>query len=281
MIGALSGPRPRIIAVFRCKQRKRNAQAATLTFIGNRVLLDVLALRDVPHRHLPGGVCYVMAMHKLPSNLDVSLEVGPARFSTYRRHAANTEKASRLYMWNLSLSARWWGPLSYLEVALRNKLHDALKDSVGQARWWNSRDLGISRQLKRRIEQAENFAELQKNSQPSVDDVVAASSFGLWTSVLHRDNGQVLWRDYLSGKFGSAKRGQLFDRTYKLKKLRDRIAHHEPIFKENQNRHLDELDFVLNAIDPTLPRLVKDCFPGLPAVIQGYDAAITRGEVDL
>lgn len=241
----------------------------------------MLALRDVPHRHLPEGVCYVMAMHQLPSELDVSLEVGPARFSTYRRHAVDTEKATRLYMWNLSLSARWWGPLSYLEVALRNKLHDALKDSVGQARWWDSGDLEISHQLKHRIKQAENFAKMQKNSQPSVDDVVAASSFGVWTSVLHRDNAQVLWRDYLSEAFESVGRGELFDKTYKLKKLRDRIAHHEPIFRVNHTSHLDELDFVLTAINPELKALVQKCFPGLPAVIQGYDAAITHGEVDL
>ncbi|WP_295627695.1 hypothetical protein [uncultured Corynebacterium sp.] len=223
-------------------------------------------------------------MIQLPHDHDVSYEAGEARFSTYLRATGGHHvKASRLYMWNLSVSARWWGPLAYLEVALRNKLHDRLAESVGRKDWWLDEGLHMSEHLMRNIADAQRYARSQlKSGSPSADDVVAASSFGLWTSVLHKDNAQGLWRDHLQAGFdGRVKRGPLYDNAYKLKKLRDRIAHHEPIFAENQGQHLRELDVVLAAIHEDLPSLVGEWFPGLRCAIDGYDEALRSGTVDL
>ncbi|MEO5306652.1 Abi family protein [Corynebacterium amycolatum] len=222
-------------------------------------------------------------MTKLPFDLDVSYEMGTPRFSTYLRCSNNTLEASRLYMWNLSLAARWWGPLSYTEVALRNKLHDALADSVGRDDWWEEDNLGISDKLAEKIKSAEAYAKVQCNDpNPTADNVVAASSFGVWTTVLHYENAPSLWRNHLQNEFDSdIRRGQLFHNAYNLKKLRDRIAHHEPIFNRNQQEHLTQLDYVLEAIHPDLPDLAQDCFPGLRKTIDGQHAAISFGEVDL
>ena len=77
------------------------------------------------------------------------------------------------------------------------------------------------------------------------------------------------------------KRGALFDQAYKLKKLRDRIAHHEPIFAERHETHLKEMRFVLSAIHEELPRVVEDCFPSLRRAIDGKKAALQHGIVDL
>ena len=221
-------------------------------------------------------------MIQLPLDLDVSYEVGPARFSTYERCTESRLEASRLYMWNLSLSARWWGPLSYLEVALRNALHDALQYSVGQPKWWEDNSLNLSRPLEQKIRDAERYACRQsKNQSPTVDDVVAASTFGLWTSVLHRDNAQNLWRNHLSQEFNQVRRGVLFDNAIKLKNLRNRIAHHEPIFRDDHKLNLRRLELVLGAIHEDLPGLTRQWFPGLRSAIDGYNDAITDGYVDL
>lgn len=204
--------------------------------------------------------------------------------STYRKAVGgDTVRASRLYMWNISVSARWWGPLAYTEVALRNKLHDQLARSVGQEKWWSDPGLEISEHLAKNIDDATKFALGQSGLEsPSADDVVAASSFGLWTSVLHRENAQGLWRPHVQSDFEQqVKRGVLYDNAYKLKKLRDRIAHHEPIFAENHHQHVGRLKFVLGAVHPDLPDLVMEWFPGLLCTIEGYDKALDTGIVDL
>lgn len=186
-------------------------------------------------------------------------------------------------MWNLSLAARWWGPLSYAEVALRNKLHDGLAYSVNRDDWWNATDLRISNKLRTKIESAEDYVKAQcRVSNPTANNIVAASSFGVWTTVLHIENAPSLWRDRLQNEFDSnIKRGRLYDMAYKLKKLRDRIAHHEPIFKENQQEHLKQLNYVLKAIHLDLPDLAQDWFPGLWKTIDGKAEAISLGKVDL
>lgn len=121
-----------------------------------------------------------------------------------------------------------------------------------------------------------------KSENPSANDIVAASSFGLWTSCLHKDRAQTLWRHHLAAGFHpTLKRGALFDQAYKLKKLRDRIAHHEPIFAERHETHLKEMRFVLSAIHEELPPLVEDCFPSLRRAIDGKEAALQHGVVDL
>ena len=222
-------------------------------------------------------------MNELSRDLDVSREAGGARFSSYRIATENDLQASRLYMWNLSLAARWWGPLAYTEVALRNKIHEQLADSTGTATWWDALPEKVSPQLERSIKDAVRFAgRATKSENPSANDIVAASSFGLWTSCLHKDHAQTLWRHHLAAGFHpTLKRGALFDQAYKLKKLRDRIAHHEPIFAERHETHLKEMRFVLSAIHEDLPRLVEDCFPSLRRTIDGKEAALQHGVVDL
>lgn len=217
----------------------------------------------------------------------VVADLGEARFSTYLRACRGDEtRAKRLYMWNLSLAARWWGPICYFEVALRNAMHNTLIDVFGQKEWWDSGTCHLAWHAQRNLDDARRYAAGRKgNGGPAADDVVAASSMGLWKSLLHADNAQHIWRDGLDGLFrhpgAPMKRGPIYNAVSEVKRLRDRIAHHEPIFDYDQQRLFGHILMVSGAIDPDLEDIFHDCFPGLLAVIDGRERSMSTGEFDL
>src|ERR1700721_1161807 len=71
----------------------------------------------------------------------------------------------------------------------------------------------------------------------SADDVVAGLSFGFWVSLLSRTYDRYLWVPALHKAFPhySGSRRELFDNFDAMRRLRNRVMHHEPI----HHRHLE------------------------------------------
>lgn len=70
----------------------------------------------------------------------------------------------------------------------------------------------------------------------TADRVVANLTFGFWTNILRRGSGYHanFWVPILSSAFPRGNNRVFYEERYKrIKKLRNRIAHHEPIFKQN------------------------------------------------
>ena len=68
--------------------------------------------------------------------------------------------------------------------------------------------------------------------------VISELSFGFWTALCSRPYSQSLWIPYLHRAFPTRDwdTGLLFARLEAIRKLRNRVAHHEPIL----NRNLDQ-----------------------------------------
>lgn len=261
---------------------------------GGSIHLALISLQALAHRDADGkptACLWALAiwgreiMIILPPQHDVSYELGEARFATYLNAVGDDEcKASRPYMWNLSLCERCWGPLSYIEVAFRNEIHFTLAEHIDQDDWWSAPSCNLSNHSRRNLAEAMRFATGRERSNPSADDVVAASSFGLWTSLIHRESAQTMWRNCLDKGFqdrGSLSRGDIYDTAYKLKKFRDRIAHHEPIFAQNHAAMKQRLLTLCGSMNSTLAEQFMSWFPALASAIEGYDNAINHGMVDL
>lgn len=122
-----------------------------------------------------------------PSSLDgLARLIGAARLSTYLDvYQGRQDLALRLYSWNAALSSALWGPLGVLEVVVRNALHRQLAERTGRQDWWC--DVRLDAQLLEReraaVIDAVATATL-RNREPSPDDVIAASGFGLWVGLL-------------------------------------------------------------------------------------------------
>lgn len=158
------------------------------------------------------------------------------RLSTYLK-AANNDKghALELYIWNTEISAAFYNPLQSLEITLRNSLHNRLSQTFGRNDWYaqinlQQRDLDIVRKAEVTVRK------LHRSVNPS--HVVAELSFGFWLSLLNRRYHQQLWIPSLSKAFPHAhlSRADIVKQLDHLRLLRNRIAHHEPVFK----RHLKQ-----------------------------------------
>lgn len=187
---------------------------------------------------------------------DLVAALSPERISTYLRAVrGDREKALRLYTWNTAISAAFYGPLQGLEVTLRNAMHRQLAGCYG-AEWYDNPATGLDTGCLGRIEVARRAVE-NTGQVVGPPRVVAALSFGFWVSLLgsggrivptgrKADYEKTLWRPALRGAFPHCKpliRKQVHGPLNDLRLLRNRIAHHEPIFArrlmEDHKRILD------------------------------------------
>lgn len=82
--------------------------------------------------------------------------------------------------------------------------------------------------------------------------VVAELSFGFWIGLLANRYHQSLWVPTLRHAFPrlSGRRTQLHADLKRLRKLRNRAAHHEPIFARNLSRDHDLLIDITGYLEP-------------------------------
>ena len=66
-----------------------------------------------------------MDPHTIPA---FAASLSEPRFRRYlNRYGGRREMAIRLYAWNIEVSSAFWGPIGVLEIMLRNRIHDALR----------------------------------------------------------------------------------------------------------------------------------------------------------
>lgn len=166
------------------------------------------------------------------------------------------------YAWNMALAAAMQPTLHLLEVALRNTLYDALTHHHGGDPFWYRLPHAWPPQLRsvaaaqrptypeRKVASA--LREVNRRVPPRSPDepgrVVAELRFGFWTSLIGhqygsprsvRNSWSPLWPTLLPvvfpnfGRTGNhaQDRATLSSRLDELRQLRNRISHHEPIWR--------------------------------------------------
>jgi hypothetical protein len=117
-----------------------------------------------------------------------------------------------------------------LEVALRNKVDEALTQAHG-AGWMQDHTVLTEAYQQRCVAEAQ--ATLQRDGKAGThSQVVAELNFGFWSSVFGPSSNH-LWRP-LRGIFqtGGLKRATVSQKLRDLRRLRNRIAHYEPILAQ-------------------------------------------------
>ena len=178
--------------------------------------------------------------------------ISTARLSTYRRVARGDDHAWALYRWNLDLVAGF-GPLaSDTEVALRNTIHEQLSAHFGRPDWWASPVLILDDTTTAVLTSAvKDHQRKIANGTVGTGKVIADLMLGTWVMLLSRggtsalgkpiDYETSLWRPALrlgfatgtttrTGRIRRPVREQAHSRAANLQRLRNRAAHHEPIF---------------------------------------------------
>lgn len=171
---------------------------------------------------------------------DLEAIISPPRFGTYL-HATggNRDKAMQLYCWNSDVSAAFYYMLQFCELAIRNAAVEAIEAEFG-GNWHHSR--GFRHTLRRpgTPYQYDPAADLNACARRlhTAGKVVAELKFVFWQGLFVTTQEPRLWDKYLGTIFPgmprpvlvSHARANLYDDIEAIRKLRNRIAHHEPIF---------------------------------------------------
>lgn len=200
---------------------------------------------------------------------DVARWISQRRFDEYLDATHDdSEAARRLYEWNVSVSGAFFELICHVEVALRNsvdavlsRLEVATSARVGEsAGWWfasatflKETELVFYRTACRHLSNRANMA--------SRDKVLASMTFGIWDGIFGSAYEQ-LFRKHLVYVFphrsAGFTRATVKQNLLALKNLRNRIAHHQPIFDLPLDERFGQAMDVLRWISPDLEEWVRD-----------------------
>jgi hypothetical protein len=170
--------------------------------------------------------------------------VSAERLDAYRQDGVDAPTAWGRYLWNLALCEALYPSLQLVEIALRNALHHALHAHTGQAAWYETPGLLLGPKEIANLNAArEELRRAEKTATPG--GMVAELSFGFWTGLFEvryenpRHGLSLLWPSLLrrvlprlpkqiDGRHGN-QRHAVYGRLTRIRKLRNRVFHHERI----------------------------------------------------
>lgn len=175
--------------------------------------------------------------------------LSPARFRPYLKAAdGDMRHAFALYKWNLHVSAAFYEPLHWLEVGLRNTVNEAFHSYYGRQDWWEvaplrERELKTIRKARNELRnEADRHGE---TSEPCADDIVAKLNFGFWVTLFSKGESydRRFWHPFLHAAFPDHRglRRELHEEMEPVRRLRNRIMHHEPITEQHLWHHRESI----------------------------------------
>ncbi len=188
--------------------------------------------------------------------------ISPDRLSTYLSASGhNPERALRLYMWNAQVGEAFHVPIQAVEVGLRNRINSALVATYG-ANWWeNESFLGIANDERRGDIETVLRRIRNRDLQQSTSQVVAGLSFGFWVGMLQGEYNPPIWGAHLRTTFPSLPvtrgRKSLAKSAGDVAFVRNRIWHHEPIFKRDLSKDYATVTELLAWICPAKAQWVQ------------------------
>lgn len=150
------------------------------------------------------------------------------------RHNNSFEKAIEHYKANIEISESFYPLLSVLEVGLRNQMDYQLRRKFETQNWFNEYSFIklISRFQIDKITDARNNI-LREKKEITTGRVIAELSFGFWTSLFDSRFEKSLWKNLRLAFPNCPKRIRqrktMSSKFNGLRKLRNRIFHHEPV----------------------------------------------------
>lgn len=193
---------------------------------------------------------------------ELELALSPERLGSYVNLAGGSRaKAVSIYERNTALSEALYGVVQGLEIALRNAIHRQL--STGLAPMWFDVAPLEDYQSAMVIEAKHELLKDGRALTPS--GLVAELGFGFWTALLQSRYEKSLWVPHLHKAFPHAtnkNRADIHDQLMAIRKLRNRIAHHEPIVKMDLPGFYSKALAALGWICPTSSAWVRstNCF---------------------
>lgn len=171
-------------------------------------------------------------------NADVQRSLSGPRLASFRLNSTESDDiVFARYRWNLALGQSFYPSLGLLEVTLRNHMHIVISGHYKTNSWYDSSPSILRQHELDAVQKAKG--ELGKQGKTlDPDRIVAELSFGFWVGLLSRNYETAIWHknNNLAQTFpyspkSSRKRQMIANSLHRIRLLRNRISHHEPIFK--------------------------------------------------
>jgi len=172
------------------------------------------------------------------------------RLNSYLQRAKGDKtQAITLYHENLHQSQLFYGKLHWLEIGLRNAINRCISRQYGDL-WFHNPLLGLAPNEQAKIQKA--IDQLKKEKKPADNShLIAELNFGLWVNLFNSYYDE-LFRKCLRKAFisptGTLQRKYLSKTLHGILKLRNRIAHYEPIIDYDLPLIASDIDNVIQLI---------------------------------
>lgn len=211
--------------------------------------------------------CSVIASTNSPDDLGKLLErrISAERFGRYRRAVAGGDQdAAALYVWNAQMASAFGLVLGQFEVILRNALDEqmvARQTTSGRCGQWYD-DWVTLQDGHRHDDVAKARAQIRNTGKSETHGLIVAElMFGFWRLLLGPRHQTTLWAQSLRHAFphlNPQRRSAVYDPVERLNKLRNRMAHHEPIYAQPLAQDHAALLEVTGYIDPEAAAWLHD-----------------------
>jgi len=181
------------------------------------------------------------------------------RFETFLKNTdSNYEEAVNLYIWNIAISSSLWGNFHLLEVSLRNLMSREITIATGRTDWWSS-NIAFDEDTKIIIQKAVTSAKKRHPHSLEHGHVVAEFGLGFWVVLLSNRYHARLWEPILRKSFSdfNGRRKDIHRALEQLRKLRNRVAHHEPIYNRNLADDYKLIQWLLGLMDPEVGQWIN------------------------
>jgi hypothetical protein len=161
-----------------------------------------------------------------------------ARIAPYLENSGNAKHVLNRYHANIVLSEAMIPTLHYLEICLRNRI-DQVISGYYTPNWLLTvpYQLMITDQDIIKINKIALKVRRENKREATHSDIVSQMTFGFWCSFFHRKYDPALWHRKNALKIifpnlprANRKRMYVETRMLAIKEVRNRIAHHEPIW---------------------------------------------------
>lgn len=188
--------------------------------------------------------------------------ISPLRLGTYLNAAGHdAQRALQIYLWNAKIGEAFHIPIQAVEVGLRNRVSDGLAAAFGPD-WWSDPAFLALIGAKRAADIDVVKARLaSKGKQVATGQIIAGLSFGFWVAMLHRRFNPAIWSGNLRAAFphlpAATNLHSLHEKAGDIADFRNRIWHHEPIFRRNLTADYSQCMMVLGWLCPSKRTWIK------------------------
>ena len=187
--------------------------------------------------------------------------ISTERLDAYRGvlpDAHSFERIIEIYTANMALGEALFGPIQVMEVAVRNSIASQLS-SYHQPDWFTDNRVNLDPGSLSTLEQVLK----RYSSKPKYQTVEALGAkviselpLGFWTHLFIKKHEDPLWRRCLRHAFsyagGPLTRAGVYDALDNVRRLRNRIVHHEQIIKYPLDQLYNGIITIVTWVDPVV-----------------------------